>query len=161
MVQVIGDGFEPLWDEAILLTPHQLTSDEDLRALTGTYPSSTAMRPEEGAFECLPTIDGRWEAMVQVEIGEGGIDAIASKYRGSRWLRPLIPPLRDTPSPLMTWWLVTYSLSMLARYHPLDWVKALDVDSSPDAVLLDRAMMEGLSVLPQLVLEAVTSAPQP
>jgi hypothetical protein len=55
----------------------------------------------------------------------------------------------------MTWWAVLYGLSMLARYHPVEWEWALAVNSSPVAVLLEQAMDVALIVVPELVLEAI------
>ena len=59
----------------------------------------------------------------------------------------------------MTWWLLLYALSMYARYHPEAWVVALDVDSSPAAVTLERAMTRAIDALPQLVLNEVLKGP--
>lgn len=59
----------------------------------------------------------------------------------------------------MTWWLVLYALSMFARYYPREWVAALDVDSSPFGVVLDRTMVRGILALPQLVLSEVIGVP--
>jgi hypothetical protein len=58
----------------------------------------------------------------------------------------------------MTWWLITFGLSMLARYHPRLWVDALDIDASSEAVLLERCMEEALAVLPELVESAIIDA---
>ncbi len=56
--------------------------------------------------------------------------------------------------PLITWWLILFSLSMLARYHPRIWLRAIDLDNSTIAVplrlLLDRA---GSTVRELLALE--------
>ena len=83
------------------------------------------------------------------------VESVAPRYRGRRWLRPRIEGERQPPSPLMTWWLILYALSMLARYHPVAWVDALDLNSSPVAVILDRAMSEAMGAVPELVLQAV------
>jgi hypothetical protein len=160
VIRVLGRDSQPAWDDAFLVTPHEIDGEEALHALADDYPSAGVLAPDGPVVETNPTNDGRWATSVQVDIGDGGIGAIAPEYRGSRWLRPHIPPLGEPPVPLMSWWLLAFALSMLARYHPVDWVKALDVDSSPDAVLLDRAMMEALRVLPELVLEAVTNVPR-
>jgi hypothetical protein len=52
-------------------------------------------------------------------------------YEVDRALRPGIGASRDAPpSPLMTWWLLLYSFSTLARYEPRRWVAMLDLDKS-------------------------------
>lgn len=88
------------------------------------------------------------------------LDSVAPQYRiaGRRWIRPAIAG-GDSPTPLMTWWLVLYALSMFARYYPREWVAALDVDSSPFGVVLDRTMVRGILALPQLVLSEVIGVP--
>jgi hypothetical protein len=60
----------------------------------------------------------------------------------------------------MTWWLLLYSFSILARYEPRRWVKLLDRDSSKGiAVLVRYALEEALTAVPQLVLEALDRKP--
>ena len=46
------------------------------------------------------------------------------RYRRDRFLRPSIDGAGDAPSPLMTWWLLLYSFSILARYEPRQWAEA-------------------------------------
>ena len=80
-------------------------------------------------------------------------------YSGERyWLRPSITsPAFDAPPPdaLMTRWLVAYALSMVARYHPREWVLSLDPDASEIAVLLDRCMTDAIERVPALISKAV------
>lgn len=104
------------------------------------------------------TADGRWAAGFMVHHDEDGIDGLAPEYRDSRWLRPVVLPLDKPPAPLMTWWLLAYALSMYARYEPVRWVNALDVDVTTEAVLLDVTMTEMMLALPALILRAVTSS---
>jgi hypothetical protein len=89
-------------------------------------------------------------------------DKIAPEYRyeGDRYLRPAIDEDGTAPpSPLMTWWLLLYSFSILARYEPRKWAKLLDLDKTKTAVLLQYALAEALTVVPQLVLEALDGRP--
>lgn len=90
-----------------------------------------------------------------------GIEAVFPQYRflGRRWLRPGVNSGQEPPDPLMTWWTLLFGMSMLARYHPVPWVSALDPDSSPIAVSLERTMDEALDALPHLVLEALLQKP--
>jgi hypothetical protein len=94
---------------------------------------------------------------------QGNIDEVAPQYRviGRRWLRPAIVGNTTPPNPLMTWWALLFALSMLARYQPVAWAQALNVDSSPVAVALERAMRKAIDALPQLVAEAVFGFPFP
>jgi YaaC-like Protein len=84
------------------------------------------------------------------------------RYRGDRFLRPAIDTIRSVPpSPLMTWWLLLYSFSILARYEPRRWAKLLDLDTSKVAALLQYALEEALTAVPHLVLEALDGEPRP
>ncbi len=56
---------------------------------------------------------------------------------------------------LITWWLVLYALSMLARYQPREWVAMLNVDRSRLAVPLEQLLSKATSELLELVVEAL------
>lgn len=84
--------------------------------------------------------------------------APAYRYRSDRYLRPAIDG-NAPPSPLMTWWLLLYSFSILARYEPRRWTKLLDLDKTETAVLLQYALAEALTAVPHLVLEALDGEP--
>jgi hypothetical protein len=90
------------------------------------------------------------------------MDDVAPVYRfqGERWLRPAFGSPSATLSPLMTWWALLYAFSIFARYEPAAWVATLDLDESPIAVHLADALDEALTVVPQLVLEALLRTPQ-
>jgi hypothetical protein len=91
---------------------------------------------------------------------DADLDSVAPQYRiaGRRWIRPAIAG-GNPPAPTMTWWALLYGLSMYARYHPREWLAALDVDSSPMGVLLERTMDRAIGALPQLVLSDVLIHP--
>lgn len=57
--------------------------------------------------------------------------------------------------PLITWWLVLYALSMLARYHPREWTAMIDVDRSPLAVPLEQLLAKTTSELLRLVVHVL------
>ena len=89
-------------------------------------------------------------------------DKIAPEYRyhKSRYLRPSLEPNgTPPPAPLMTWWLLLYTFSMLARYFPEKWVAMLDLDESPYAVSLQYACEVALTVIPHLVTGALDGEP--
>lgn len=85
--------------------------------------------------------------------------APAHRYRGDRYLRPSLEATATPPSPLMSWWLLLYSFSMLARYQPRKWAEVLDVDRSPNAAVLEFALETALTVIPHLVLEGLDQEP--
>lgn len=74
---------------------------------------------------------------------------------GIRWLRPAVCGKSKPPSVLMTRWSALLGLSSLARYHPKEWVRAIDPNQSTEAVVLDRALDAALEVLPGLILSAL------
>jgi hypothetical protein len=64
---------------------------------------------------------------------------------------PVLPGNTTPLSPLVTWWAILFTLSMLARYQPSSWTRMLDIDSSPDApaveYLLDEAHRACLNLI--------------
>lgn len=75
-------------------------------------------------------------------------------YTGDHWLRPELSD-GSSPSELMTWWALLYALSMLARYEPAGWFKALAYDNSPWAAPLGELLRVGIAVVPDMVLGAL------
>lgn len=61
----------------------------------------------------------------------------------------------EAQHPLVTWWLVLYCLSMLARYYPTLWTEMLDVDSSSLAVPIDHLISVGRAKVPRLIFHAM------
>jgi hypothetical protein len=57
--------------------------------------------------------------------------------------------------PLMAWWVVLHSLSMLARYQPAEWSAHIDVDRSQYAVALEVLLSDALAVVPALIAETI------
>jgi hypothetical protein len=70
----------------------------------------------------------------------------------------VLPAVASNPTaqhPLVAWWVLLYSLSMLARYHPRAWTALLDVDRSPQAVPLGIMLTAGANAIPRLLLHAM------
>lgn len=103
------------------------------------------------------------EMWIQLSEGEkeAFFDKIASeyRYRDDRFARPCVEQEKQPPSTLMTWWLLLYSCSILARYQPRKWTALLDLNKSPSAVPLQYALEEAISVVPHLVLDALDQEP--
>ena len=131
----------------------QPSSVEELRQALGLYPAACQVDPGELAGPPgEETRDGH--GVVISWPGSAPIQPVFGPD-GRWWLRPAICGTEDPPSLLVTWWAVLFGLSMLARYHPVEWVAALDPDSSAEAVVLELALNVALEVVPELVLEAV------
>jgi hypothetical protein len=128
---------------------------------------------ESNAVQRVDDLRDRWVVTVEWpyespahEISEQDLKAFFDKiapqyrYRSDRYLRPAVDAAASSPpSPLMTWWLLLYSFSILARYEPRRWAQLLDLDSSGAAVLIEYALEEALTVIPHLVLEALDGEP--
>jgi hypothetical protein len=82
---------------------------------------------------------------------------LTDAYEERMYFRPGIGPSRAVPSPLITWWGILLALSSLARYEPVAWRRALDIDRSPIAWALERGLAIAEQRIPELVLKAVTA----
>ena len=136
--------------------------EKDLALLLKPYPNAKqiGVNPVVAqSFPTLPTsVTPKGPGVDVIWIGdEADLDSKVPQYlyRGWRWIRPALVDAQPPPSALMTWWLLLFGLSMLARYHPVPWTRALDVDSSPVAVTLELTMNRAIDALPHLVFEAV------
>lgn len=97
----------------------------------------------------------RWPAPGMAADHEKVLEQVAPHldHEGCRWLRPAIATI--ALSPLLTWWVLLFGLSMLARYEPATWTTAIDYDTSKLAAPLDQLLQIALERIPQLVLTAL------
>jgi hypothetical protein len=86
------------------------------------------------------------------------IASITRAYGSSRYFFPAIGGTGRDIHPLMAWWAVLHSLSMLARYQPAEWSGHIDVDASRHAVALELVLSESLTVLPIVIAETIEQA---
>jgi hypothetical protein len=137
--------------------------------LLAEYPAAAgaAIPAEPGSIVPPPRPEGRWQISLhwpsqqmwqesmEAQVREF-FDRLApeDRYRDDRYLRPAING-STPPSPLMTWWLLLYSFSMLARYRPRRWIAFLNLDRPGCAVALQFALEVALGAIPHLVLEAL------
>lgn len=152
-----SSGFEQmtraLHVPATVILPNRLDDPGGLEAALKPYPEAAAARRTLQVSH-TPAGPGYVFWWPRADPSE---DPLPPRYgaEGYRWMRPNLPTGDRPPSILMTWWVVLFALSMLARYHPVEWVAALDPDRSSAAVVLERAMEAALDVVPSLVLEAM------
>jgi hypothetical protein len=155
----------PGWIPVTIVVDEQGVSFDRLVDILKPYPSvrdriglAQAVKAL-GAVPTYPTPNG-YGVGVMFKGGISDLDKSAPSYRiwGRRWFRPAMADA-ECPDPTMTWWALLYALSMYARYHPNEWVAALDIDSSVVGVTLERAMDRAIGALPQLVLSAVLDTP--
>jgi hypothetical protein len=177
---VSADTFRATQPRATLYLHSEMPEEQDawltaFETMMADYPSAVgwAIPIEDGRIQIAQTDHG-WDVTLMwpdQEVSAGGMSEeeleaffgkVAPEYRynGDRFIRPSLDEARGAPpSPLMTWWLLLYSFSILARYEPRRWVKLLDQDNSKVAVLLRYALEEALTAVPQLVLEALDGKP--
>jgi hypothetical protein len=79
-------------------------------------------------------------------------------YNRERYLFPAAGSSHLSMHPLMAWWAVLYTLSMLARYQPAEWAAHIDIDSSQHAAAIEKLLKEALEIVPKLIAEAIGQA---
>jgi hypothetical protein len=85
-------------------------------------------------------------------------EALSRPYNGQRWLFPAAGTSPTSMHPLMAWWAVLYTLSMLARYQPAEWAAHIDIDASPHAAAIESLLKNSLVIVPLLIAEAISQA---
>lgn len=145
----------------VVVFPHPVpASVGDLADALAPYPTaSTVDCASLGGPPQEETLDGTGVVIQWRHPGDAS-DPLPPRYapEGRRWLRPAVCGTDLPPNLLMTWWAILFGLSMLARYHPVEWVRALDVDHSSEAVVLECTLDLALKVVPELVLEPIEAA---
>lgn len=82
-------------------------------------------------------------------------DYCAQVVMDDKWLIPTLGGSASVPEHLVLWWSLLHALSMRARYEPRGWRHDLDMDVSPSAVPLDKAMKQALRLAPELIASAI------
>ncbi|WP_405633746.1 YaaC family protein (plasmid) [Streptomyces sp. NBC_00016] len=83
------------------------------------------------------------------------IRAITRSYAGCWYFLPALPRMTRELHPLMAWWAVLYTLSMLARYEPATWGRLISVDNSQHAVPVEQVLERAISHLPVLIADTI------
>jgi hypothetical protein len=84
-------------------------------------------------------------------------DTMGTDYRGAQYWFPSVGGQRLHP--LIVWWAVLYTLSMLARYEPQCWADMIRVNTSPWAVPLEHLLNTALDALPEVIVAALSAPP--
>lgn len=80
----------------------------------------------------------------------------ARGYASGRYFLPVLPLMQRELHPLMAWWAVLYTLSVLARYEPSTWVKLISIDDSQHAVPIERPLERAINHLPVVIADTIT-----
>lgn len=102
----------------------------------------------------------RWTKPDDLTIGNI-LDERLTTYRGSKLAYPTLDGATHTVHPLMAWWMVLFSLSMLTRYQPDVWTEMIDVNRSAHATAIEFVLETALSAVPDLIDEAIDQVHQP
>lgn len=78
-------------------------------------------------------------------------------YRGNRLALPSLGPELLPVHPLISWWAILFTLSMLARYEPSAWSSCISVGRSADAVPIEVLLEDALDALPETIYDAIVA----
>jgi hypothetical protein len=141
-------------------------NDHVATALAAHYPD--APRPYVKGLE-VPFQTGwfgaRGSVLFNVDLGRATdtigqrwfYDTMGTKYRGAQYWFPTVGGQRLHP--LIVWWAVLYTLSMLACYEPQRWADMIRVNTSPWAVPLEHLLNAALDALPEVIFAALSAPP--
>lgn len=81
-------------------------------------------------------------------------------YLSSRLLMPAVSHEESSKAlePMLAWWILLYSLSMITRYRPVVWTEMIDVNRSTLAVPIETALTKALDAVPALIHATLTSS---
>src|SRR5829696_2478297 len=141
-------------------------SPADVAAWLSAYPRLRALGEPTDVQSPEPSIGRLRRGDWAIRLAWGGDDRIHGVTQTKWTLQQLDVTYSDQPQvangvvlpslegntevqhPLVTWWLLLYCLSMLARYYPIIWTELLDVDFSSLAVPLDHLIAVGSTKVP-------------
>jgi len=95
------------------------------------------------------------DALSGIDSGDALRKQVATKYSGHSHAYPCIDGSGKALHPLVVWWAVLFGLSILARYEPEAWGRAIDVNNSADAVAIEHVLDSALGSLPELLLRCL------
>jgi hypothetical protein len=168
-VTVTGVPFEVLADTP---TPNNgegalprsfLPDDAVIADLFDRYPALagwTWSNPTPVASSVRPGQTGGWDVTLRLP-APGDSDRVLRRcsiyYRGGNYAYPSISD-GLTIHPFLAWWQTLFSLSMLARYQPNEWLQLIDINSHPDAVPIESILTFCENAGPELALRAIEDA---
>jgi hypothetical protein len=143
----------------------RLTAADDARGLANVlidYPLATGSELCGGPI--LSTTPGYTDKIYVVQWLAAGrpvpLAEVHETFFGDEtfYLRPRLGQQQELPSILMTTWALLLALSSVARYQPVMWSQALDLDSSAIAIPLRYTISRLQMTIPRLVLHALSES---
>ncbi|MGA5454753.1 YaaC family protein [Streptomyces umbrinus] len=83
------------------------------------------------------------------------LETLGRPYKGRTYFFPLLGTNRVSLHPLMAWWAVLHTLSVLVRYQPAEWDSCVDVDHSTYAVPVEELLKHAMLALPRLIADTI------
>lgn len=80
---------------------------------------------------------------------------VAGGLPSSGLVLPTIAGNSRPQAPLVGWWLLLYAFSMMARYHPRQWTRLLDLDRSIQAVPVQSILATAAQAIPELLAYSI------
>jgi hypothetical protein len=163
-------------DHFEMVPPSSSEVDEWLSAyptLVAAGPPATILYVQPVDFDGSDPVFGvrvHWTLDRQIKWGTSGewfrsmidiVDGLTGRFPSSGSALPAVGGNAEAQHPLITWWMVLYGLSMLARYHPRVWSAMLNVDQSGSAVPLQRVLEVAHRRVPALLLEELIADEPP
>lgn len=129
----------------------------DVYRMADKYP---ALSLEDGPLlvtQDHPTKLGTVRGGIHEGLGRRSLADVAETHllKAAICVRPAVDG-KPPPSTLMTWWLVLFALSQLARYEPGTWARAISPDQSTLTVPIESALRYATRTLPRFVVYSLT-----
>ncbi|MBG6185197.1 hypothetical protein IWX65_003176 [Arthrobacter sp. CAN_A214] len=148
---------EPIDHNAFIVQATATEIEKDAQVLRRTYPDlidAELVRFGGGSYS---THDDGTRTDEALFTSSRGIQL--RKLRNDTVLMPACNDGSKALDPLLTWWVLLYTLSMVTRYEPVIWTRIIDVNRSPIAVLLETALSKALEAVPVQMHASLISAP--
>jgi hypothetical protein len=81
---------------------------------------------------------------------------VATSYVGHANAYPCLDTSGRPIHPLVVWWATLFGLSILARYEPETWGRAIDINTSHEAVAIEHILNAALDSVPELLYRVLT-----
>ncbi len=82
---------------------------------------------------------------------------VATSYMGHTNAYPCLDASSQPIHPLVVWWATLFGLSILARYEPETWGRAIDINTSQEAVAIEHMLNAALDSVPELLYRVLTN----
>ena len=136
--------------------------------LTKHYPGFAGVQPRPEGHAQLKVGDSGMQFNVKIELPDAvGGDGLRQQLLETRFhdvggvsrAVPRFGNAEEACHPTVVFWAALWTLSMLARYAPVRWAKALNVSKSNDAVALEEILEDSLTMIPWALLDALDAVP--